>query len=751
MPGSFDLDNSRPPLTANALAVAVYKYAPPSSYQLLPNIRCVSVEYKEGPDPPVCRLEYIMDDSLSLNLGWPSNFEDLWPIDAQGPYVVNPDDRLVVAAQNPDGSNLILFDGFAQIPQADVTPQSQRVTFTAVSVAARCFDDIITGRVERDADRPEDGSGLADVETDLPCRFNPANETIGGRGGFLGNSTPNANFTHDSGNVAVKDGKGLGDFPVFIDPLLSEREQVNQEEENPDEGGTDAGTLVAPWYVSDAIKYLLSQPNPGDKLVAWPKFADLDKLLQARYPDGTGPFDPSDPAVPAANIMIRDFDATNKPVLTSIGELMGYAGFVLTWQLAADGDGDPQTSLRIYRRDAGASTAPKLVYLPESDPANRPAVNPATSNVIGLHLARDCNAIANSWVVESAQRQVEVTIHLAPLFAPLAGDETAAGKVPFQRVNLTAAEAYIRRKYRWYGADEAGDGHWVGVDQEASHTPIDLSPAFPDDDDGSKSYVNRYRPGGHTLISRDPQGKPLSATLEIRQNAIGADPFVETDPELGNWYTIPHGWKMLDDRLGIEVTEEDPDMWATGNPKLPKIRGIAWQSTPDGSGCQPFSLRLTTVLEDDLRMTISAPKRIASPTKFTRWRAADARDHFGSATVHPGSVFYGQQPGQNGTDPVVVRDDTEVAETHARQLRSAHEFPPLAGSAVIPFITPYYEVGDRLKVIKGRDVSLATNIGVDQGESPVYPWIVGVSWNFEGDRQTTTLQLSDRRAEAKKL
>ena len=103
-------------------------------------------------------------------------------------------------------------------------------------------------------------------------------------------------------------------------------------------------------------------------------------------------------------------------------------------------------------------------------------------------------------------------------------------------------------------ADETGDGHWMAVDQEAVHTAIDLSEVFPDKDGGGKSYVNRYRPGLHTLISRDPQGKPLKATLEIRLDAISADPFVETDPELSNWLTIPHGWRMLDDRLGIEVT-----------------------------------------------------------------------------------------------------------------------------------------------------------------------------------------------------
>ena len=63
---------------------------------------------------------------------------------------------------------------------------------------------------------------------------------------------------------------------------------------------------------------------------------------------------------------------------------------------------------------------------------------------------------------------------------------------------------------------------------------------------------------------------------------------------------------------------------------------------------------------------------------------------------------------------------------------------------MIPYITTYYQVGDRIQGIDGRNVSLQTNVGIDQGEAPSYPWVVGVSWIFEGDRQQTVIQLSDR-------
>ena len=246
----------------------------------------------------------------------------------------------------------------------------------------------------------------------------------------------------------------------------------------------------------------------------------------------------------------------------------------------------------------------------------------------------------------------------------------------------------------------------------------------------------------NTLIATDSDGRPLRATLEILFGTYSGDSSVQPEASNSNWQVVTGGWRLLPDRLGIEVTVEGPEQW-NGGKVVGDIRGITWQVVPP-SGKQ-FSLRLTTIIEDDRRIDAIVPKRIASPTQFSRWRSADARDHFQYTSISAGSRNY-QQAGGDGTNPVVIRDDTEAATTHAEQLRSAYEFPPLAGSLTIPYITTYYEVGDRIREIGGRDANLQTNVGSDQGESPTYPWIVGVSWTFEADRQQTVLQLSDHRA-----
>ena len=174
----------------------------------------------------------------------------------------------------------------------------------------------------------------------------------------------------------------------------------------------------------------------------------------------------------------------------------------------------------------------------------------------------------------------------------------------------------------------------------------------------------------------------------------------------------------MDDRLGIELTIENPEEWSTGNRKLPHIRGVSWQSVPTDT--TTFALRLTTVIEDDQRLPITAPMRIASPTLFPRWRAADGQDSFQFASISVGSLNY-VRAGGNGVTPVVLRDDTAAAQTHANQLRSAHEFPQLAGSVMVPFITDYYQIADRVSLISGRNASLQINVGIPQGEAPTYP------------------------------
>jgi hypothetical protein len=53
--------------------------------------------------------------------------------------------------------------------------------------------------------------------------------------------------------------------------------------------------------------------------------------------------------------------------------------------------------------------------------------------------------------------------------------------------------------------------------------------------------------------------------------------------------------------------------------------------------------------------------------------------------------------------------------------------------------------------IAGRGISLQTNTNQSQGEAPAYGWVVERSFSNTGDRQSTTLLLSDARGRANPL
>ncbi|MCA1684587.1 MAG: hypothetical protein LC745_01095 [Planctomycetia bacterium] len=167
------------------------------------------------------------------------------------------------------------------------------------------------------------------------------------------------------------------------------------------------------------------------------------------------------------------------------------------------------------------------------------------------------------------------------------------------------------------------------------------------------------------------------------------------------------------------------------------VKGVEDQAA---AGAKHFYLRLTCVIEGDLGIKATAGQRPSGASSFAITRRIDARDRYTKQVVAAKSEF-------NKTGPaVVVRDDTEEAAAEASARRLAGEAGEVRGSVTIPRFSSAYRVGDKVRSIVGRDLSLRTNAGAPAGEGEVFPAVVAVTWNFEGG-QHTTLQLSDHRGE----
>jgi hypothetical protein len=724
-------------LGEQATPIQVMRYNPQEegddAFTALPNVVCDSVDWRAGWHPPVARFHYLLDVRAGA-FGLPTELEQLWPLGSQGPYVVQTDDRLVVVAWTPAGERRFLFDGHAQVPELDLSANHAAVAFTAVGVAARCFDLPIAGRLMRDADDPKNQSAGVLYMTALPTVFNPTDRK--------GKTQPNASPKDcDYTPPASADDGGEGNydparaFPVFLDQSLQRSPDPRQF-----------------WTLDGAMCYLLGVWN-DQTYVANPDFRAIHQYIQVRYPlKGKDTYDPTDPATyQTAPIPVRHFDATNQAWPEAIAAQLEYAGFGFKWDLYPDEDGRPKNIFDVYRLDQNSEAKPKLLWLDRTGSW----IDPTRNNVEGAHLARDLNSVVNVFVIESHPIRYECTFILAPGFTPDKSDATSAGVKRYFSANLANATAETKRKYRWYVADEAGDGHWSYIQKmwvTGTASSLDLSPVFPDDDDGNRTYVRRLRAPAHELLTLDEAKRPRRAILEYSIDCGFTEPrvFDPTLNNIGTWHQVSSGWKLLHDRIGIEVDVQNPDTWHIGEGKG-LLHGIKAQADPS-KAAPLFFLRLTTVIEDDLMLSAGALKRKSSPTRFARARYVDARDHFRKELIHLSSTFWEDIDPPPDGNPLFwpARDDTQKALDHAYQLRSINEVPPLAGSVTIPYLTNAYVIGDRIRGIAGRDITFQSNIAANQKEKPWFPFVVGVSWHMAGDRESTTLHLSDIRAQPQK-
>jgi hypothetical protein len=710
MSGSFTYDPQDQPLTADAPPVYVLRYNPRDAnpYQILPNIRCSSIQTKEGSEVSAARFEYIMDDTVAESR-FPNDFAEIWPIRASGRYVVRNEDRLVVMTVTPSGQYRVLFDGFASIPQFDITEGSSSVTFVGSAVTTRLWDTPIITRRQKHGDKFGDEVALEDTKlVPLPCRFNP--DAKGNAGAKV--------LT----NADRKDAK----YPVF-------QEQV------------DDADSVKFWTLYSAVAYLLVEHN-DEAYVDNPDLGVLEKLIKNRRPrDGSDTFDSRDKSTyDEDDIIVRDFDASNMAWPDAVSRLLSFHGFGFRFVLEEDEKGKPWNYIEIYRKDGDGPTDPKELNLPKA----RTTLNPAEANVFAIHIARDQNAIANEVIVETRPKRYEISVILSPGFPIYEADAALPGRKDYIKANLDLdnATAYKRSKYRLFIADECGESHWDwGLNGMLTKRSLDLSDVL------GKEYVRRYRPGRSALLSKDHEGKYLRSQLAFSRDYDGASS--ERSPKLwdgtGTWQPIKAGWELLKDRLGIMVTVDDPEAWKIGKfSKAGKqqsgdvLRTITSLAKPANKNTR-FYLRLTTVIEDDFPIQATAPKRVSSPSRFSYTKRIDARDHFKYEKVHSSSPFYNK-------DTATATDDTLKAKAHANQMRAAHEMPPHAGTVVIPLLVNYYRIGDRISRINGREMSFLTNVGEDQRESPSYPYVVGVEWSFPSNRYSTTLYLSDRRGEVQR-
>lgn len=701
MPAYASFDPPPIPLGRPSTPVGVYRYQPAQSpqYEFLPNIRVLRIQFIEGPDPGVATFRYVFDASNSTTD--PTSFQQALSTDSGLPGVVNNDDRLVVFCVTPDGTQLALFDGFAQVPELRLSASHEIVAFKAMGVAIRAWDTPICGALERSADAP---SSVNDVETDLLTYFNPAGQP---------NASPQgADATDRFGNQ----------FATFLDPLVVRSPEQRRY-----------------WTIPMAVRYLCYHQNADQKYIKNPDGSSIDAILDSRAPKDGVAYNPNDPSTYTSEpILVPDYPATGKVWPVVVHDLVEPNGCGMAFRLCTDPNGNPYTSLEIFRRQDGSTSAFKDLYLQTYGAL----LDPAQTNLGQAHLARDVSGIANSYTVVSDLTKYEASFILAPGFAVSASDATDSTALSAYDKNNPTFGSSSHDKYRLYVFDETGEGHWDFSNGSTVKTIPSLSSLFQDQAGNPSTYVIRRRVPIGWLLTLDPNEKPLTAQLSISTNYNGKQPGLWDGT--GSWQTVTGGFELLKDRLGIWINVQNPNGWNIGpsyvaGAPFPAgiVKGVEDQAN---SGAPHFALRLTCVIEGDHTLAANAAKRLNSPTSYTVLRTVDARDRYSLSIKAPESEF-----NQTG-NAVVMRDDSASAQSDANARRLANECGEVAGTVTIPRFTDAYRIGDRVRSIQGRGLSLRTNAGAPTEEAEVYPAVIGLVWDFDGS-QRTILQLSDRRGD----
>ncbi len=702
MPGFASIETSEVNLALSPALVAVYRYQPGGFpvYQILPNVRAMSVRYHEGADPGLARFRYVFNPADPTTD--PTGFQQAMSVDTDLANVVKNDDRLVIQMFNPDGTYTPIFDGFAQVPELTLSPSQELVTFVAFGVAVREWDTPIGGALMRDADNP---STVDDVETDLPTYFNPDGEP---------NATPeDADAQDKAGNT----------YATFLDPLVVR---------SPD--------LRRSWTLPMAARYLCFHENPDQTYVTNPDGDLLDTLLDSRSPIEGVTMDPGDPSTYQSDpIEVPDFPATGKPWPVALYQLLEPNGFGMVFRTEGDANGDPVTWLDIFRRQDGSPSSYKDLYLQPSGET----LDPTQSNLAAARLARDTDGVANVFEVESAPVQYEASFILAPGFPIAAADAANAAAIQAFNRNDPSFSKTNHDTYRLYVFDETGEGHWSFPTASLVHTATPLDALLAGDDPKNPDpWVKRRRVPKGELITTDANFKPLKARLAISTNYASPSPGLWDGT--GTWQSVVGGFSLLEDRLGIWINVPNPNGWNIGVPSaagMPYpagvVKGVEDQAN---AAATHFVLRLTCVIDGDLGIQATAGQRPSSSTSFAITRRIDASDRYFKQVVAANSEF------NTTASPVVVRDDTEAALAEASARRLAGEAGEVRGTATIPRFTSAYRVGDKVQAIVGRNLSLQTNAGAPAGEGEVFPAVVAVTWHLEGG-QHTILQLSDHRGE----
>ena len=726
MPGDATFTGGPLSLTTEPLPIGVFRLVGdpvgnPSGvqFQPLPNIRLVETRFREGAAPPTAVFRYVTQDDVPDQFKSPTWFYQILPLTANPRLVVSPNDRIVAVALTPNGTAYYLFDGYPVLPEGNIDGRTHSIPFQAIGTPVRVWDTPMPGAVWHDYD--VQASAFAGfLQTDLPVHFNPDG---------YGNSSPSPGFDEDYKDPATNQDTGLP-IPGFVDYRLKV---------------PDSSVVMDRWSLGPTVRYLMTIGNFKEAIVHMGLIFGLDDLLKSYAPKaGLNTYNPLDNTTyDLLPITVPDTVFTGGFWPEQVAQLIEQFGFHFTWTLATDANLMPFWDVLIWRDNDGANVKDLYMQKVGSD------LDPGKTNLASLQVARDCAKLVNSYTVSTAPTSYEVGFVLVPGFTITGTDSTSGNLKTFKTTNTDLSADMT--KYRVWIFDEGNEGRWSFF--TSTFGPATRGGGFIDD---LKKYFGTNNPWtfkrrkpGSTLFSKDKDNNPIKASLFLLLDYgdINQAPEIWRRNAGGSVYPVDGSWSLLQDRIGIQITEADPNAFQIGpytdvNDAAKRIHGGLLNQVELLASLDPakfFCFLLVCTIDSDEAISVTADRRPASPVSFTVQRKVDARDRYQNRVIDVSSPY-------NQSGAVIKVDDfTDEATDYAKGLREANQSGLFSGSFMVPRITRTYSVGNKIRQIVGRPMDFGSRLAVEQGEQPGYPSIIEIIQHFD-QGESTTCNLTDARA-----
>ena len=431
------------------------------------------------------------------------------------------------------------------------------------------------------------------------------------------------------------------------------------------------------WLLYQCVQALCWICNPDETYIKNPDTADILSLLEN--------------APKVRNVTL----APGKYLNQYLDDLLAAHGFGWRLDYAYNDEGAREVKIRLFPLNSGP-----LVELLQQRPGDTTGARLDKTNVWHFDIDTEIAATANQIVCHGGYPEYEVTIELYRGWAESGDSVTAADLTQ----STGGSYALNQSTWRLWVANEGGDY----CNLRTSVAPIPTTPLGLGGVLGTDITPRRRKPEDCLTYYVDD---PSSGSRRRRP------PFIEWYNEDDEWKPLPDGWgeTVLTDQIAVYFAADAPpaDLIARGG---------------------DARIRITCTLTADSPLISTASRQATSPNARVNQLTIDVGDRFVKREVNNFgdfvSVLYGA--------PADTKNDQAAMDTFAEKLRSVEDVAVMRGTVGLFGIHLQYKLGDCVKNIKGRDISL--NRLAKTVEAKKYLQIVGLGWDHQQQKTMVTMQ-----------